>query len=268
MQPLWIELEGADNVRDVGGLPTVDGRRTRPGRLIRSDNLQLLTDADLRLLVDVVGVRKVADLRSEIEVSSEGPGPMTREPRVQIDHLSLLPEAGHTTDAAAVADADARVVLPWQNRNESLTDDERRRGASATYLRYLDDRADSIVAALRLIAHGDGATIVHCAAGKDRTGTVVALALDLVGVERDAIAADYALSAERVPRIFTRLAQRRTYAGDIDPHADLDRHKPKAETITALFDGVDENYGGTAAWLHAQGWTAADTAALRAALLG
>ena len=271
LDTLWIELEGADNVRDVGGLPTVDGRTVRPGRLVRSDNLQLLSESDVRLLVDVVGVRTVADLRSEIEVSTEGPGPMTREPRVEVVNLSLLPAAGENTDAAAaedVDDPDAPVILPWQNRDESLTEDERRRGASATYLRYLTDRADSIVAALRLIAHSDGATIVHCAAGKDRTGTVVALALDHVGVERDVIAADYALSAERVPRIFARLAQRRTYAGDIDPDADLDRHKPKAETVTALFAGIDDTYGGTEAWLRSQGWTDEDAAALRRTLLG
>ena len=267
LQPLWIELEGADNVRDLGGLPTRDGARTRPARLIRSDNLQALTESDVRVLVDVVGVRKVADLRSGVEVSTEGPGPMTREPQVEIVHLSLLPEAGARTDAAA-AGPDTPVILPWQARDAELTEAERRQGASAVYLRYLTERADSVVAALRLIAYGDGATIVHCAAGKDRTGTVVALALDLVGVDRELIAADYALSAERVPRIFARLAQRRTYAGDIDPDADLDRHKPRAETIDALFDGVERSYGGTAAWLRAQGWTPADTAALRAALLG
>ncbi|WP_375497885.1 tyrosine-protein phosphatase [uncultured Jatrophihabitans sp.] len=268
LQPLWIELQGADNVRDLGGLPTADGGRTRPGRLIRSDNLQLLSESDVRLLVDVVGVRKVADLRSGVEVASEGPGPMTREPDVEITHLSLLPEAGEHTDAAAAEDDDAPVVLPWQARDAELSEAERRQGASAVYLRYLSERADSIVAALRLIADGDGATIVHCAAGKDRTGTVVALALDLVGVDRDLIAADYALSAERVPRIFARLAQRRTYAGDIDPVADLDRHKPKAETITALFEGLDATYGGTQAWLASQGWTDEDTAAMRASLLG
>ena len=268
--PLWIHLEGADNVRDVGGLPTLDGGTVRAGRLIRSDNLQMLTESDVRLLVDVVGVRAVADLRSGVEVAGEGPGPMTLEPEVEIVHLSLLPESGDATDAAAVeADPDAPVILPWQSRDETLTVEERRRGASATYLRYLNDRADSILAALRLIAHGDGATIVHCAAGKDRTGTVVALALDQVGVDRAAIAEDYALSAERVPRIFARLAQRRTYAGDIDPDSpDIDRHKPKAATIEALFAAIDEAYGGPGPWLRSQGWTEADAAALRTTLLG
>ena len=268
--PLWIHLEGADNVRDVGGLPTMDGARVRPGRLIRSDNLQALTESDVRLLVDVVGVRAVADLRSDVEVAGEGPGPMTREPQVEIAHLSLLPEAGDATDAADVeADPDAPVVLPWQARNESMTEEERRRGASATYLRYLQHRADSILAALRLIAHTDGATIVHCAAGKDRTGTVVALALDHVGVDRAAIAADYALSADRVPQIFARLAQRRTYAGDVNlTDGDIDRHKPKAETIDTLFAAIEDAHGGPSAWLRAQGWTDDDSAALRRTLLG
>ena len=56
-----------------------------------------------------------------------------------------------------------------------------------------------------MIAHSPGATIVHCAAGKDRTGTVVAIALAEVGVTREAIVADYARSAERIEHIFGRL---------------------------------------------------------------
>ena len=69
----WIELAGAANVRDLGGLPTVDGRRTQPNRLIRSDNLQGLTDADVRVLLDEHEVRAVADLRTGVEVDSKAP---------------------------------------------------------------------------------------------------------------------------------------------------------------------------------------------------
>ena len=71
----WIELEGAVNVRDVGGLPTVDGRTTRPGVLLRSDNLQDLSAADVTRLVDELGLRTVVDLRSTGEVHLEGPTP-------------------------------------------------------------------------------------------------------------------------------------------------------------------------------------------------
>ena len=72
----WIELEGAANVRDVGGLPTVDGRTTRPGVLLRADNLQDLTEADVRRLVDDLRVRTVLDLRSTGELHLTGPGPL------------------------------------------------------------------------------------------------------------------------------------------------------------------------------------------------
>lgn len=265
--PMWIDLEGAENVRDLGGLPTADGSSIRPGRLIRSDSLQELTPADVRRLVEQIGVRAVVDLRTSIEVATEGPGPLHGDDRVDVRHLSLLPEEGDATDAAAVEEG-APVILPWQKRDATLSDDERRKGAAAVYQRYLGERADSVVEALRVVAYTDGATIVHCAAGKDRTGTVVALALDVVGVDRDAIARDYALSADRVPRVFARLSRRRTYAADLGGDVDIDRHKPQAVTMQRLLETLDERHGGAAGWLREHGWTGADAAALHRKLLG
>ena len=90
-------------------------------------------------------------------------------------HLSLFPESGHNTDVGAGEDEDAPAVLPWQNQ------ERKGQGVAGVYRRYLDDRSDSVIEALRVIANSDGATIVHCAAGKDRTGTVVAMALAEVG---------------------------------------------------------------------------------------
>jgi protein-tyrosine phosphatase len=263
----WIELAGADNARDLGGLPTADGQHVRPHRLIRSDSLQDLTDRDVRHLVDDLEVRAVADLRTGVEVTSEGPSPMTSQPLVDVQHFSLFPEAGVNTDAMA-DDEDAPVVLPWQTRDRSEGDDERRRGAAGIYLSYLDDRGDSVVDALRLIAYTDGATVVHCAAGKDRTGVVIAFALAEVGVERAAIVEDYALSAERVHRVIKRLASRHTYAADVMiSDEDVDKHKPRAETMQRLLEAVDDIHGGVPAWLRAHGWTDDDAAALRKRLL-
>jgi rhodanese-related sulfurtransferase len=263
----WIDLDGADNVRDLGGLPTNDGCCVQPRRLIRSDSLQDLSERDVRYLVDELNVRAVADLRTGVEVTGEGPGPMNREPRVDVRQLSLFPEAGVNTDAVAVDNADGPAVLPWQTREREASEDERRRGATGIYLRYLDDRADSLVDALRLIAGTDGATIVHCAAGKDRTGVVIALALAEVGVERDAIVDDYVLSAERVKATLARLAARTTYAADLIADADIDRHKPRAATMQRLLAAIDDLHGGVPAWLRAHGWTEDDAAALRKRLL-
>jgi len=255
----WIELDGAVNVRDLAGLPTADGRMVQPGRLIRSDNLQSLSPRDVDLLVNEIGVRSVADLRTGVEVHHEGPGPLTELDDVDIVHLSLFPESGDRTDLAG----DGTVILPWEKRTEESVG---RRGTSAIYLKYLDDRADSIIAALRLIAHSDGATIVHCAAGKDRTGTVVALALTEVGVTREAVVEDYARSSERIEAIFDRLRATRTYAGDLAETA-AHQHAPRESTMQRLLDAIDTEFGGAPAWLRAHGWTDEDAAALRSKLL-
>jgi protein-tyrosine phosphatase len=260
VQPRWIDLDGAANVRDLGGLPAGDDRTVRPGRLIRADNLQGLTPSDVERLVVQHDVRTVADLRTQTEVASEGPGPLTREPRVRIEHLSLLPEAGDNTDVVA-ADYDGPVILPWQKR-----DGDERRSAAAYYQLYLEDRPDSIVAALRLIAHTDGATIVHCAAGKDRTGVVVAMALEAVGADRAAIVDDYARTGDRMKQILARLAASRTYAHDLEGVPD-DQHLPRPATMQTFLSELDNDYGGTSKWLRERGWTDADDSALRAALL-
>ena len=262
--PHWIDLDGAANVRDVGGLPTDDGGTTAFNRLIRADNLQGLSPADIRRLVDGHGVRTVADLRTGVEVSSEGPGPMTREPAVAIHHLSLFPEAGHNTDVAVAVDENAPVVLPWK---EIERQQRQTAGIAGVYLGYLQDRADSVIAALRLIAGSEGATIVHCAAGKDRTGTVVALALAEVGVSRAAIVADYAASAERMTQIFDRLRRSHTYAADLGDE-DVDKHTPRAVSMQRLLDAMDAELGGVQTWLRAHGWKDDDAAALRRQLLG
>lgn len=260
----WIELDGAANVRDLGGMPTTDGRSVQPGRLIRSDNLKDLSDRDVRLLVTDLGVRAVADLRTGVEVAREGPGRLTEIEDVEVQHLSLFPEGGENTDVTADGTR-ASVILPWQTR-EVRESGDLRQGVSAVYLSYLDDRGDSIVAALRLVANSAGATIVHCAAGKDRTGTVIAVALAEVGVTRDAIVADYARSSERIEAIFDRLRATTTYADDL-AGADAAKHAPKPATMQRLLEAIDDEYGGVPAWLRAHGWTADDAAALRRKLL-
>ena len=93
-----MTLDGAVNARDLGGLPLADGGTTASGVLLRSDNLQGLTPADVGTLVDDVGVRLVVDLRTGVEVELEGPGPLVRDGRAEIRHRSLYPESGDRTD--------------------------------------------------------------------------------------------------------------------------------------------------------------------------
>jgi protein-tyrosine phosphatase len=256
----WIALDGAVNVRDLGGLPLTSGGTVAANRLIRADNLQDLTATDVRRLVDDVGVRAVADLRTEVEVDATGPGPLTREARVRIEHLSLLPTAGARTDAVA-DEGDAPPRLPWNDPARV-----HRWSAANTYLRYLVERPDSVVAALRLVASTTGATVVHCAAGKDRTGVVVALALEEVGVDREVIVADYARSTERMAQIMARLAATPVYAADLEGRS-LDSHAARRETMETFLADLDARFGGPSGWLRAHGFRDEDGVALRRRIL-
>ncbi|MFW6203622.1 MAG: tyrosine-protein phosphatase [Actinomycetota bacterium] len=254
----WIDLAGAVNVRDVGGLPARDGATTRFGRLLRADNLQGLTTDDVVHLVDTIGVRDVVDLRTSIEVEAEGPGPLTKRSEVRIHHHSLFPEAGTRTDVEA---ADA--VLPWARPEEAGNASD---STGLYYTRYLARRPDSVLAALRTMAGSDGATIAHCAAGKDRTGVIVAMALSVADVDREAIVADYVATGERIAEIIARLRGTDTYASDLDGSS-LDAHRPRPQAMRTFLRYLDIHCDGPLGWLTSHGWTDADSEALRARLL-
>lgn len=252
--PRWIALEGAANVRDLGGVPGI-----APGVVIRSDNLQSLTPGDVDELVERRRVRSVVDLRTAYELRSEGPGPLAGDPRVEIRHRSLHPEEGTATDI----DVD---VLPWQEDGWGQRGpDPDETPAVRAYLGYLRDRPDSIVAALDDIATTDGATVVHCAAGKDRTGMVCAFALAVAGAPAAAIVADYAATAERLDGIIARLRASPTYAPDLEATTP-DQHRPRPRTMERLLELLDERHGGPAGWLREHGFGAAEQQALRTRL--
>ncbi len=245
-EPDWIELDGAVNARAVV-----------PGVLLRSDNLQALSARDVRQLVDEHGLEVVLDLRTDVEVALEGPGPLTAEPGVRIEHHSLYPSQGNTDLDAETIKPGAR---PWGRLDRDAVPDEA--PVVRSYIGYLDTRPDSVVAAVREIARGDGAVLVHCAAGKDRTGTVVAVALDACGVSRETIVSDYLITGERIAQIIDRLRSSETYRAELEGHDPQD-HAPVPGTMERVLELIDERHGGSADWLLANGLDQADLQLLR-----
>jgi protein-tyrosine phosphatase len=236
----WVTFEGLDNVRDVGGLPLRAGGVTRDGVLLRSASLRDATAADVARLVDGFGLRLVLDLRTPREIDRDGPTPVAAAGVETValtfigESREYLPETGDDTDPLL--------------RN---------------YLGYLGDHPTNVVQAVKHLAAPDaGPALVHCAAGKDRTGTLVALVLDAVGVERDAVVDDYALSAEQVEAMFRRW----TTAAGIEMPADLTPHLPRAEVMQQVLVHLDDGYGGAAGWLTANGLTEGELAHLRTRL--
>ena len=252
----WIELEGAVNVRDLGDLPTEDGQKTARARLLRADNLQELSAADITKLVRDIGLTTVVDLRSSNELAAEGPAPLDAVAGVGRAHHPVLPEVGTNTDI--IADA----LLARHRLDQSRYPND---PVCGHYLGYLEDRPDQVAGALRSIAHAEGAALVHCAAGKDRTGVVVALALTVAGVPAEGVVADYAATGERTEAIMARLRRSRLYARDIDSRP-AELHRPRPETMTAFLEQMDARYGGVASWLAGHGFSAADADALRVKL--
>jgi protein tyrosine/serine phosphatase len=254
----WIDLEGAVNVRDLGGLVTKDGGETTAGRLLRGDNLQELSPADVARLVRDIGLTTVIDLRSTAELASEGPAPLDAVAGVRHVHNPILPEQGAATDVVA----DVLLTRPGEDRSRYPGD-----RVCGHYLGYLEDRPDQVVAALRGIARSQGAALVHCAAGKDRTGVVVALALSAVGVRPEAVVADYAATGERIGAILDRLRRSPTYASDVNS-TPAESQRPRPRTMAAFLAEVNSRHGGVNRWLAAHGFVDRDLQLLQAKLRG
>jgi protein-tyrosine phosphatase len=254
----WIDLEGAVNVRDLGGLPTVDGGSTVPHRLLRSENLQELSSADIAKLVKEIGVTTVVDLRTTGELEIEGPAPLDAVPTVRHAHHPVLKELGSATEAVS----EALLVTKIERDRARYPDDI----TTGHYLGYLEERPEEVTGALRDIATADGAVIVHCAAGKDRTGVIVAMALTAAGVEPEAIVADYAATGDRIDAILGRLRRSRTYAKDLSERP-VQAHLPRAGTMRAFLEQLNVRYGGLPRWLAGNGLTDDEFSQLRDKLL-
>lgn len=272
----WLEFDSLVNARDVGGTPTTDGGLISPGRLIRTDNLQDLTSRDVERLL-ALGVSDVVDLRSVYEVHHEGPGPLVGNPSVRIHHYSYIAErydrGGENAADEVLPDnlADSRngrPILSGELPGDGLPFDGYKPSVrvgdafASTYLSFLNERPGSVLASLRTIAAAPGTALVHCAAGKDRTGTAVALALLLAGADREAVIEDYAASSERMQLIVGRLVGRETYRANLS-NRPLESHMTRPETMKAFFEYADSEHGGIEPMLGRIGWTEADTAAMR-----
>jgi protein-tyrosine phosphatase len=248
--PRWLPLTGAENIRDLGGLPLQTGGYTRRGVLLRSDTLQELTEQDVKLLRDY-GLRTVIDLRTPMEAENEGRGPLANEPIAYVN-LPFMPD---------------ELLVPGHDKARDLIVAERRESDRVDhYLNYLRYAGDRVVGAVKVMANPDGPpALFHCAAGKDRTGVLAALVLDSVGVERDAIIADFALTNERLERIGARLRRMPTYANYTGTLSAKDMGADP-ETMTDVLAAVDRDYGGAARWLLSAGLTHPELDTLRAVL--
>jgi protein-tyrosine phosphatase len=190
-----IELDGAVNFRDLGGYATRDGRHIRWRTLFRADGLSALSERD-RGTVRSLGVATVIDLRTSGELDG-GRFPVEEIP-VAFHHLPLLEAVPHPDDFE---------LTPGL--------------LGAQYEQMIDDAGPTIAEILRILARPEAhPAIVHCTAGKDRTGVLVAVLLGLLGIPDETIVADYALSAGAMTDLRARLVERHPEARELIERAD------------------------------------------------
>ena len=177
--PRYLRWNACYNARDLGGLPTRDGARTRRGAFVRADSVGRLTEQG-RAALEEYGIRTIIDLRFGVEVR-EDPSPFIEYASIISHNLPLNPnDVSVTRSLAAQRDS----ALPYP---------------ATVNVAYLATHQSQIAAIMRAIAAApEGGILFHCHAGRDRTGLIAALLLALVGVPTEVIGADYALSFSAV----------------------------------------------------------------------
>ena len=220
-----LDWQGCLNARDLGGLPARDGATIRDRALVRTDSHSYLTDDGLTA-IRTYAPSRIIDLR---------------RPRECAEWPSRL------------ADDPAYLNLPVQADDDPETEPT----LAELYCAFLDRQPELFAAVLTAIAQAPpGPVVVHCAAGKDRTGLVIAMALELAGVPDEAIATDYAVTAERLASRYDDLIERTTDEDEREYWRVIRQAVP--DNIHRTLAHLRDRYGSVEAYLRAGGLTAVD----------
>ena len=224
-----LRLPGTRNLRDVGGYPAADGRRTRWRTLLRTDALDVLPATSQDALLEL-GLRQVIDLRWPTE-TAQYPSVFDGSDRVRYRSIPLIED-----DATPYG------------------------GLPGTYRHMFDGRAPRLVEVVRaLLEPGGTPAVIGCAAGKDRTGVTIALLLSAVGVPREVVVEDYTLTREHFAAAIDdpHLTDWRREPLELDC---------LPEYIDDALAHLDARHGGATAFLRRNGVTDEELATLRETL--
>lgn len=237
------ELTGFYNFRDGGGLAARDGR-LRTMRLLRSDQPESLDGQDIDFLRDLP-LAKVVDLRTEMEVKTSP---------------SAFKEAGFALERHPIVAGSAASMVEGDMTVAKMYQEMLHKGGKAF--------ARAVAAAAAGL--GNGSVIVHCTAGKDRTGITIALIQELLGASREDIIDSYALTGANLagPWVDEKMAAIAKFLGE----KEAERLEPllaqsPPEAMSQALSYVDQNFGGALGYLQSHGLDEGVVGSLRDALI-
>ena len=225
MKDRKIQLEGGFNVRDIGGYVTEDGHTIRWSRMLRGDNTNALSQPDVELILNY-GLTSEIDLRGHAEIDA-APSVFKADRRVQYRNIDLFA---------------SELSRQWES------------GSMASYYIFCLERSGiQISAVLEAVssAISEGCVLVHCAAGKDRTGIITALILRSLRVPIDVVAEDYALSWQYLQPLIELLKQRAFERGENPDDVSRGFGSARPETMIETLKYIESRYGGIDSYLKA-----------------
>ena len=253
-----IDLEGTMNTRDIGGYPAEQLRAIRPGQIIRSERLSRLTESDFQRL-EAIGVKTIIDLRTDDELADE-PTEWQGDHPPRFHHIPVVDE-----DHDWFRSQHRMMKRGYFSSEQSLEH------MAEGYRVFAQEGAESYEQMMEIVLdESNWPILIHCSAGKDRSGIAIALIMEAVGVDRDIIMKDYLFTnaigrserkAELLARESTRSSRRGPSAEAWYPLVGV-----QAEMLEAFYASVDESYGSIDAYLDELGVDSAARAALVASL--
>lgn len=223
-----LALQGSPNFRDFGGYTTRDNQRVRWGVLYRSGHLNQLSDSDLDITA-ALGIGLVCDFR-ELKESERTPNRYAPDHQPRVENLPIMPGSvtnifsQHSERSSSTAEEMARVMIDI-NRDLALK------------------QQDAYRKLFVLLAENNGGILIHCAAGKDRTGFGAALILSALGVPEETLLHDYLLTQKYFPIEREIAVVRKKYDLDLPDEIMRPMLEVREEYLRAAFDTVHKEYG-------------------------
>jgi len=224
-------FDGCFNFRDIGGYPGRDGRVVRSGLYFRAGRQDRMTQSDLAK-AQALGIKTQIDLRRPDEAAEQGRGPLEGL-GATYHNLPVIPEGGSEQLSRLVGDTNI---------------------SGERYLGYLEFGPETWLAMFRLFADAESAPMVlHCTAGKDRTGVSTAFLLSVLGVDRSIIEADYLLTNLDVERQVDFVEAHVGLPDGMDRAALMVAAGVPEDAMQVFLDGLDKRWGGAVEYLRSIG---------------